>query len=64
MTVHELSQSQREELKVSSLEDYLGRQPSWNELASADDIVSDSYINEAYEGVCFTEDDFLTIKNS
>lgn len=63
MTVHELSQSQREELKVNSLEEYLGNQPSWNEIASADDIVSDSYINEAYKGVCFTEDDFLTTKN-
>lgn len=58
MTVRELSQSQREELKISSLEEYLGRRPSWNEIASADDIVSDSYINETYKGVCFTEDDF------
>ena len=44
MTIDNLTASQREQLKITVLEDVLGYEPSWNEVAFADDIVSDEYI--------------------
>lgn len=58
MTIDNLSVSQREQLKVNILEDVLGHEPSWGEIAWADDIVSDEYIEEEFAGVNFVEDDF------
>lgn len=58
MTIENLTASQREQLKVTVLEDVLGHQPSWGEIASADDIVSDEYIEEKFAGVNFVEEDF------
>lgn len=58
MTIENLTVSQREQLKVTVLEDVLGYQPSWGEIASADDIVIDEYIEEKFAGVNFVEEDF------
>ena len=58
MTINNLTDSQREQLKITVLEDMLGHEPSWNEVACADEIVSDEYIEEEFAGVHFTEEDF------
>ena len=58
MEIDNLTASQREELKLNVLEDVLGYQPSWGEIATADEIVSDEYIEEAFAGVDFVEADF------
>lgn len=58
MTIEELTALQREQLKVTVLEDVLGHEPSWGEIAWADDIVSDEYIEEEFAGVNFVEEDF------
>ena len=58
MTIDNLTASQREELKITVLEDVLGYQPSWGEIASADEIVSDEYIEEVFAGVHFVDEDF------
>lgn len=58
MTIDNLTASQREQLKVAVLEDVLGHEPSWGEIAWADDIVSDEYIEEEFAGVNFAEEDF------
>lgn len=57
MTIEELTASQREQLKVTVLEDVLGHEPSYGEIAWADDIVSDEYIEEEFAGVNFVEED-------
>lgn len=58
MGIDNLTASQREQLKITVLEDVLGCQPSWGEIAAADEIVSDEYIEEEFAGVHFVEDDF------
>ena len=58
MTIDNLTASQREQLKITVLEDVLGYEPSWNEVALADEIVSDEYIEEVFAGVNFTDEDF------
>ena len=58
MKIDNLTASQREQLKITVLEDVLGYQPSWGEIAAADEIVSDEYIEEFFAGVNFTEADF------
>nr|DAI77567.1 MAG TPA: hypothetical protein [Caudoviricetes sp.] len=58
MAIEELTASQREQLKVTVLEDVLGHEPSWGEILEADDIVSDEYIEEEFAGVNFVEEDF------
>lgn len=58
MTIDNLTDSQREQLKVTVLEDVLGQEPSYGEIAWADDIVSDEYIKEEFAGVHFVEEDF------
>ena len=58
MGIENLTASQREELKITVLEDVLWYQPSWGEIAAADEIVSDEYIEEVFAGVNFTEADF------
>ena len=55
MTIDNLTDSQREQLKITVLEDVLGYEPSWNEVAWADEIVSDEYIEEEFAGVNFVE---------
>lgn len=58
MGIDNLTASQREQLKITVLEDVLGYEPSYGEIACADEIVSDEYIEEVYGGVNFTEADF------
>ena len=58
MEIDNLTASQREELKITVLEDVLGYQPSWGEIAAADEIVSDEYIEEEFAGVDFVDEDF------
>lgn len=58
MAIEEQTASQREQLKVTVLEDVLGHEPSWGEIILADDIVSDEYIEEEFAGVNFVEEDF------
>lgn len=58
MTIDNLTASQREQLKITVLEDVLGYQPSWGEITAVDEIVSDEYIEEEFAGVNFVEDDF------
>ena len=58
MTIDDLDFYQREQLKVSVLEDVLGYEPSWGEIAAADEIVSNEYIEEEFAGVRFVEEDF------
>lgn len=58
MEIDNLTASQREELKITVLEDLLGYQPSWGEISAADEIVSDEYIEEEFAGVHFVEEDF------
>lgn len=58
MAIEELTASQREQLKITVLEDVLGYEPSWGEIAAADDIVSDEYIEDEFAGVNFVEEDF------
>ena len=60
MKIDNLTASQREELKITVLEDVLGYQPSWGEIAEADEIVSDEYIEEEFAGVNFVDEDFLS----
>ena len=58
MTIDNLTASQREELKITVLADVLGYEPSWGEIAAADENVSDEYIEEMFAGVNFVEEDF------
>ena len=58
MTIDNLTASQREQLKITVLEDVLGHEPSYNEITQVDDIVSDEYIKEEFSGVHFVEEDF------
>ena len=58
MTIDNLTASQREQLKITVLEDVLGHEPSYNGIAWADDIISDEYIKEEFSGVHFMEGDF------
>lgn len=58
MTIDNLTASQREQLKITVLEDVLGHAPSYGEIALVDDIVSDEYIEEEFAGVHFVEEDF------
>ena len=60
MTIDNLTASHLEQLKITVLEDVLGHEPSYNEIAWADDIVSDEYIEEEFAGVNFVEEDFLS----
>ena len=60
MKIDNLTASQREELKITVLEDVLGYQPSWGEIAAADKIVSDEYIEEEFAGVNFVDEDFFS----
>ena len=58
MTIDNLTASQREQLKITVLEDVLGHEPSYNEITLADDIISDEYIEEKFAGVHFVNEDF------
>ena len=57
MKIDYLTASQREQLKITVLEDVLGHEPSYNEINMADDIVSDEYIEEELSRVHFMEEE-------
>ena len=75
MNVTELTREQLTELKCNYLEqladegtfaevldvDY--NEPSFSDLANADEIVPDCVIFKNYEGVCFVNDDFFCTAN-
>ena len=58
MTIDNLTASQREQLKITVLEDVLGHEPSYNEITQVDDIVSEENIKDEISGVHFMEGDF------
>lgn len=62
MKVTELSREQLVELKQAYLCEN-GYEPSWYELATADEIVDDETIIEEYEGTHFVNDDFFCTAN-
>ena len=59
MGLDELSRDQIVQLKQSMLEEVLGEEPSWYDLAMAYDIVSDEKLEEEYGGTHFVEGDFF-----
>lgn len=59
MGLDELSRDQIVQLKQSMLEEVLGEEPSWYDLAMADDIVSDEKLEEEYGATHFVEGDFF-----
>ena len=71
MTIQDLSKDQLHELKeryIMKLEDEGAfaevmdvdyDEPSYEDLANADEIVPDDVIEREYAGVCFVEDDFF-----
>lgn len=59
MGLDELSRDQIVQLKQSMLDEVLGEEPSWYDLAMADDIVSDEKLEEEYGGTHFVEGDFF-----
>lgn len=59
MGLDELSRDQIVQLKQSMLEEVLDEEPSWYDLAMADDIVSDEKLEEEYGGTHFVEGDFF-----
>lgn len=59
MGLDELSRDQIVQLKQSMLEEVLGEEPSWYDLAMANDIVSDGKLEEEYGGTHFVEGDFF-----
>lgn len=59
MDVTELNRDQLIELKLSYLEEVIGEEPSWYDLALVDDIVSDDYVFEKESGTNFVVDDFF-----
>ena len=59
MGLDELSRDQIVQLKQSMLEEVLGEEPSWYDLAMADDVVSDVKLEEEYGGTHFVEGDFF-----
>ena len=56
MNVHELQRDQLTELKQRYLCE--NGDPSWGDMASSDEIISDETIFQEYDGVEFTDDDF------
>lgn len=59
MSVEELSRDQLTELKQNYLEEELGEEPSWYDLANADNIVSDEYVFAQEGATEFVMDDFF-----
>lgn len=64
MTLSTISQEQFVELKENYLFDYLleveGREPRLDEIAHADEMVSNDVIFDQYGSTTFTDDDFTS----
>lgn len=58
MKLHELTQEQRLQVKQYML-CQRDEQPSYEELAQADTLVSDEELEDEFDGVEFHEDDFV-----
>lgn len=59
MTIQQLNRAQREQLKQAYYIECVNSDPSYNELADIDTLVTDRQLFEAYGDTEFTEDDFL-----
>lgn len=60
MTVYELSELQKEELKTEILKDkFVGYKLSFRELACANDCISDRELFEKFKDQTFTDNDFI-----
>ena len=60
MTVKELNRAQLLQLKANYYEEHHSEGVSYGELADIDNLVSDEEVVEAYDGVDFVEDDFIS----
>ena len=60
MKVYDLNRDQLIELKQQYLSNFDGHEPSYSELANADEIVSDEEIYRYAAGWSFTPDDFFS----
>ncbi len=60
MTVHDLTRDQLIELKQKMLVDMADERgdPSWSDMADADNLVTDKQVFKEYDGTEFTQDDF------
>lgn len=60
MTVYELSELQKEELKTEMLKDkFVGYKLSFRELACANELISDRELFGRYKDQTFTDKDFI-----
>ncbi len=59
MTVYELSDLQKEELKIEMLKDKFGYKLSFRELSFANDCINDRELFEKYKDQTFTDKDFI-----
>lgn len=60
MTVYELSELQKEELKIEMLKDkFVGYKLSFRELACANELISDLELFGRYKDQTFTDKDFI-----
>lgn len=59
MTVYDLNRDQLVELKQQYLTNFSGEEPSYEELANADEIITDEQIYRYCEDITFTPDDFF-----
>lgn len=59
MTVYELSELQKEELKIEMLKDKFGYKLSCRELSFANELISDRELFERFKDQTFTDNDFI-----
>lgn len=59
MTVYELSELQKEELKIEMLKDKFGYKLSLRELSFANELISDRELFERFKDQTFTDNDFI-----
>lgn len=60
MTVYELSELQKEELKIEMLKDkFIGCKLSCRELSFANELISDRELFERFKDQTFTDKDFI-----
>lgn len=59
MTVYELSELQKEELKIEMLKDKFGYKLSFRELSFTNELISDRELFERFKDQTFTDKDFI-----
>lgn len=59
MTVYELSDLQKEELKIEMLKDKFGYKLSFRELSFVNELISDRELFERFKDQTFTDKDFI-----